>query len=168
MPGAAQARVYWSQAEALALAFPGAERVESRTVVLDDAQSQRVATLAQGKLETRIVTVHTGWQGSDALGHAFIDVHTVRTLPEALLVVLSPAGEVRSVRLLAFYEPEEYAPGEGWLRRLEGRRLDPALRLGGEIHAIAGATLSSQAVVASVRRALALFAVLIEDRGPQP
>ena len=70
--------------------------------------------------------------------------------------------------MLAFYEPEEYAPAEGWLRRLEGRGLDPSLRLGGEIHGIAGSTLSSRAVVTSVRRALALFAVLIEDRGPQP
>jgi hypothetical protein len=168
IPGVAHARVYWSQEEALAQAFPGAERVESRTVVLDDAQSQRAETLAQAKLESKIVTIHTGWKGGAALGHAFIDVHTVRTLPEALLVVLSPAGEVRSVRLLAFYEPEEYAPAEGWLRRLEGRGLDPSLRLGGEIHGIAGSTLSSRAVVTSVRRALALFAVLIEDRGPQP
>jgi len=62
---------------------------------------------------------------------------------------------------------EEYAPPERWLRQFEQRRLDPALRLGGEIHGIAGATLSAQAVTGAVRRALALFTVLIEDRGPE-
>jgi hypothetical protein len=168
LPGVAHARVYWSQGEALALAFPGSDRVESRTVLLDDAQTRRAESLAQAKLESRLVTVHTGWKAGEVLGHAFIDVHPVRTLPEGLLVVLSPAGAVKSVRLLAFYEPEEYAPPERWLRQFEQRKLDPSLRLGGEIHGIAGATLSSQAVTAAVRRALALFMVLIEDRGPEP
>ena len=165
--GLAHAKVYWSQEEALALAFPGAERVESRTVVLDDAQARRVEELARTKLESRLVTLHTGWKAGQVLGHATIEVHTVRTLPEGLLVVVSSAGEVQSVRLLAFYEPEEYAPPERWLRQFEQRRLDPALRLGGEIHGIAGATLSAQAVTGAVRRALALFTVLIEDRGPE-
>ena len=168
LPALAHAKVYWSKEEALALAFPGSDRVESRTVVLDDAQARRAETLAQAKLESRLVTLHTGWKAGEIVGHAFIDVHTVRTLPEALLIVLSAAGEVRSVRLLAFYEPEEYGPSEAWLRQFETKRLDPSLRLGGEIHGIAGATLSSQAVTASVRCALALFVVLIEDRGPQP
>jgi hypothetical protein len=165
---AASARVYLSQDEALAAAFPGAERVEKRTVLLDDEQARRVEELARAKLESRLVTLHTGWKEDGVLGHAYIEVHTVRTLPEGLLVVLSPAGEVRSVRLLAFYEPEEYAPPERWLRQFEGRSLEPELRLGGGIHGIAGATLSAQAVTGAVRRALALFAVLIEDRGPEP
>jgi hypothetical protein len=160
--------VYLSQDEALAAAFPGADRIEKRTVVLDDAQSLRVEELARAKLESRLVTLHTGWKAGELLGHAYIEVHTVRTLPEGLLVVLSPGGEVRSVRLLAFYEPEEYAPSERWLRQFEERRLDPGLRLGGEIHGLAGATLSAQAVTGAVRRALALFAVLIEDRSPDP
>jgi hypothetical protein len=165
---AASARVYLSQDEALAAAFPGADRVESRTTVLDDAQARRVEELARAKLESRLVTLHTGWRAGEVLGHAYIEVHTVRTLPEGLLVVVSPGGEVRSVRLLAFYEPEEYAPPERWLRQFEQRRLDPGLRLGGEIHGIAGATLSAQAVTGAVRRALALVTVLIEDRGPVP
>ncbi len=167
-PLAARARVYLSKDEALAVAFPGADRVETRTVVLDEAQARRVEELAQAKLESRLVTLHSGWRASEPLGHAFIEVHTVRTLPEGLLVVLSPAGEVKAVRLLAFYEPEEYGPSEAWLRQFERKMLDPTLRLGGAIHGIAGSTLSAQAVTACVRRALALFRVLIEDRASQP
>ena len=41
-------------------------------------------------------------QAGRVLGYAVIDVHNVRTLPEAFMVVLSPEGEVRSLRLLAF------------------------------------------------------------------
>ena len=44
-----------------------------------------------------------------------------------------------------------------------GRGLDAQLSLKGEIHGIAGATLSSRAVTRGVRRALAAYQVLIAD-----
>ncbi len=157
----AAARVFLSRAEALEVAFAGAERVEPLRFVLDDAQAKRVEALAKAPLESRIVTLHAGWRGDALLGYALIDVHTVRTLPEALMIVLDPQGQVRSVRVLAFHEPSDYLPTEGWFSQFEGRGLDPDLQLQGRIHAIAGATLSSRAVTRSVRRALALYQVLV-------
>ena len=164
----AEARVYFSRVEALELAFPDADRVESETVVLDDAQARAVQALAREKLESRLVTLFKGVRQGEVLGYAFIDVHTVRTLPEAFLIVLSPDGEVRSLRVLAFYEPEEYLPHERWLEQFDQRRLAPALRLGGEIHGIAGSTLSARAVTGGVRRSLALFEVLVRSGGAAP
>ena len=105
-------------------------------------------------------------RGDATLGYALIDVHTVRTLPEALMIVLDPKGEVRSLRVLAFHEPSDYLPPEGWFRQFEGRGLDSDLQLKGGIHAIAGATLSSRAVTRSVRRTLALYEVLIAATDP--
>jgi hypothetical protein len=90
----------------------------------------------------------------------------VRTHQEALLVVLAPDGRVRSLRVLAFYEPEEYLAPQRWLDRLLGRALDDRLRLGGDVHGIAGATLSSRAVTDAVRRSLALFEVLVPPAAP--
>jgi hypothetical protein len=167
-PAAGEARVFHSRAEALALAFPDADRVDSRTFVLDEEQARRIEGLARAPLESRIVTLHVGMRGESLLGYAVIDVHTVRTLPEALLIVLSPEGQVRSLRLLAFHEPEEYLTPAGWLRQFDGRDLDDALSLRGEIHGIAGATLSSRAVTGAVRRALATWQVLIAPGRPQP
>jgi hypothetical protein len=166
--GAAGAKVYQSREAALASAFPDAERVETRSVLLGDAQAHRVEELSGGPLDTRLVTLHTGLREGRVLGHALIDVHTVRTLPEALLVVLTPEGSVRSLRVIAFYEPEEYLPGERWLGQFEGRALGPDLRLRGEIDGIAGATLSSQAVTLAVRRALAIHQVLLAAPGGAP
>ena len=91
------------------------------------------------------------------MGYAIIDVHTVRTFPEAFLVVLDPQGRVVSTRILAFYEPPEYMPPERWLAQFDGRVLEPSLSLGGSIHGISGSTLSSRAVTTGVRRALALY-----------
>jgi hypothetical protein len=159
--GGAEAKVYLSQAEALALAFPGADRIESRTHVLDEAQAKRVEALARAPVDSRLVTIHTGFKDGAVLGHALIELHTVRTLPEAVLVVLAPDGQVRSLRMLAFYEPEEYLPPERWLAQFERQPLSDELRIQGRIHGIAGATLSSRAVTGGVRRALALWEVLV-------
>jgi hypothetical protein len=159
---AAAAEVFLSKQEALAFAFPEAERVESRTVLLDDAQAAAVEEHAKARLESRMVTLHTGFNGDEVTGYALIDIHTVRTLPEAFLVVLSPDGVIRNVRMLAFYEPPEYCPPKGWLARFEQATLNPKLSLGGDIHGIAGSTLSSRAVTSGIRRALALHAVLVD------
>jgi hypothetical protein len=161
----ARAEVFHSQKEAIALAFPDAERVELETHVLTDEQAKRVEELARAPLETRIVRVWRGIRGGEIQGYAMIDVHTVRTHPEAFLVVLSPEGSVRSLRVLAFHEPPEYLPAGRWYEQFTGRSLEDALRVGGDVHGIVGATLSAQATTRGVRRALALHRVLIaEDR----
>lgn len=152
----ARAAVYATQKEALAEAFPDADHIEKTAVALDDAQAAEVERLAQAPLESRLAALHTAWRGDALLGYAVIDVHSVRTLSEALLVVLSPEGSVRSVRLLAFHEPPEYQPPASWYAQFAGAEAEAPPRL----HAIAGATLSSRAAQASVRRALALWRVI--------
>ncbi len=162
-PAVAGGKVFHSQREALELAFPDADRIERRNVILTDAQAERVEKSSKAPLDSRIQTLHVGWRGDEVLGYAVIDVHTVRTLPEALMTVLSPSGEVRSVRMLAFYEPPDYLPPDRWLAQFDAKRLGSGLQLKRNIHAIAGATLSARAATRSVRRALALYQVLYAD-----
>jgi transcriptional regulator of nitric oxide reductase len=162
--GTAHAKVFFSRSEALAIAFPGADRIEDESILLDDAQAARVEELAKSRLESRLVRIHTGYRGTELLGYAFIDVHTVRTLPEAFLVALAPDGTVRTVRVLAFHEPLEYMPSARWYEQFDQKTLASPLRLGGDVHAIVGATLSSRAATEGVRRALALYQVLVANR----
>ncbi len=157
----AAGEVFLSQREALALAFPDADRIEKRSVVLDDAQAEAVEKLSGAPLESRLVTLHHGYRGAELVGHALIDVHTVRTLPEAFLVVLTPEGRVAALRMLAFYEPAEFKPPARFLAQFDARSLDSELRLGGAIHGIAGSSLSARAVTTGVRRSLALYQVLV-------
>ena len=157
----AASEVFLSQREALALAFPGADRIERKSTVLDDAQARVVEQLSGAPLESRRVTLHAGWRDDVLRGYALIDVHTVRTLPEAFLIVLSADGVVTGLRMLAFYEPSEYKPGERFLAQFDARQLGPELRLGGTIHGIAGSSLSARAVTTGVRRSLALYQVLV-------
>ncbi|MCA9511354.1 MAG: FMN-binding protein, partial [Myxococcales bacterium] len=160
------AKVFHSQEEALALAFPDADRIESDTTLLSEAQVAAVEAAARSKLETRIAKFYVGWKDGERLGYAFIDVHTVRTLPEAFLVVLTPEGRVRTLRVLAFHEPLDYMPTKHWYEQFDGKGLEDPLRLGGDVHGVVGATLSSRAVTQSVRRVLALHRYVV--RGDRP
>jgi Na+-translocating ferredoxin:NAD+ oxidoreductase RnfG subunit len=162
--GEASAKVFHSRSEALELAFPEADRVEDQTYVLRDDQVDAIEALSHCQLDTKLVKVYTGYRGSDVLGYAFIDVHNVRTLPEAFLVVLGPKGDVRTLRVLAFHEPLEYKPSDRWYTQFEEKTLDSQLRVGRDVHGIVGATLSARATTRGVRRALALYEVVVQSR----
>lgn len=163
LPASAGAKVYHSRSEALELAFPDAERIESETHVLSDSQVARIQELSRCELDSKLVKLYAGMKGDDVLGYAFIDIHTVRTMPEAFMVVLTPEGGVRALRLLAFHEPLEYQPTGRWYGQFERKSIEQPLRLGGDIHGIVGATLSARATTRGVRRALAFYEVLVRD-----
>jgi len=161
VPTSALATVYHSRSEALELAFPGADRIDTRTHILNDEQVAKIREASRGEVESKLVKVYMGMKGDEVLGYAFIDTHTVRTMPEAFMVVLSPDGVVRSLRVLAFYEPREYQPNDRWYAQFERTTSEQGLRVGGDIHGIAGATLSARATTRGVRRALAFYEILV-------
>ena len=159
----AAAKVFHSRAEALALAFPDADRIEGKTFVLHDEQVEHIQELARAPIESKLVKIYTAIKDGRVLGYAVIDLHDVRTLPEALMVVLTPEGAVRSLRVLAFHEPLEYLPTARWYEQFDRKSRAAPLRLGGDIDGVSGATLSARAATTSVRRALALYEVLVRN-----
>jgi hypothetical protein len=161
LAGPALAKVFYSQDEALRLAFPEAESIAKQTLVLTDEQVRQLEGLARAKFDSRLVSVHVGRQEQRILGYATIDIHTVRTNPEAVMVVLSAEGRVESALIVAFHEPLDYLPSGRWMRQFPKRALTPDLAVGQGIAAITGATLSAIGVTDSVRRALALYQLVL-------
>src|SRR5713101_3181633 len=92
LAGTGVAKVFYSKDEALHAAFPDAETIEKETLFLTDEQSRQVEGLAKVRLESKMITVHTGRRDQKVVGYAMIDIHIVRTQPEAVMVVLSPDG----------------------------------------------------------------------------
>ncbi len=163
----AQAKVFLSQNQALREAFPDATRIERDTRILRSKQRDRIESMTREKLVSRIVVLHVAYRGEELLGYAHVDVHNVRTQPEAFLVVLDPGGTVRSVRILAFHEPLDYLPAGRWYAQFEGKtRADP-LRVGRDVHGVVGATLSARAAADGVRRMLAFWEVLLRPESRQ-
>jgi hypothetical protein len=96
----------------------------------------------------------------EPLGTAYFDTHRVRTLPQTIMVVVSPEGAVRRVEVLSFLEPEEYLPRELWYRLFSDRTLTPDLVVRRAIRPVTGATLTVRATTEAVRRMLAVHQVL--------
>ncbi len=164
----ARATVFYALDEVPALAFPEATRSEVRNLFLGPAERARIERAIGKELESGLISVHLGWRDNELLGYAMLDTHLVRTLPEAFLVVLDTDGRIRGTHILAFYEPLEYMPSERWLAKFGGETLHSELRLGRNITAITGSTLSSAAVLGGIRRALALHAELVVRSGRLP
>ena len=164
--GPAEAVVLYAKNEALQLIFPEADSIEAEALFLTADQAARVEELARSPLESQLLTVHVGRKGDETLGYAFLDIHVVRTQPEALFVVLTPHGDVLSVLIVAFHEPLEYMPSDRWQSQFPGRTLTPDLQVKRAIAPISGATLSAHAMTDAVRRALAVYEVVLQKARP--
>jgi FMN-binding domain len=140
---AAALPVYSSREQALARAFPPPATIERKTYFLTDAERERASRGAQG-----------------VLGTGYFDTHTVRTMPETLLVTVRPDGSLLAVEVVAFGEPEDYLPRRNWLKLFSGRRLDEELQVGRALAHVTGATLTTRAIADAVRRVLAVHAVV--------
>lgn len=162
----AEAVVLYARNEALQLLFPDADSIEPEALFLNAEQVTRIEELARSPLESPLVTVHVGRKGDETLGYAFLDIHVVRTQPEALFVVLTAEGIVDSVLIVAFHEPLEYMPSERWQAQFPGKTLTLDLQVRRAIAPISGATLSAHAMTDAVRRALAVYQVALQKDRP--
>jgi hypothetical protein len=159
-----EAKVFYAKDEALKVAFPNADQVEMKTFILRDAEIQRAEKLSRARMESKLFTFYIGRKSDKILGYAAIDTHTVRTLPETFMVVLSPEGRLKSALILAFHEPPEYQASERWLHQFENQNLSDELAVGRNIAGIAGSTLTTHAITQGIRKVLALFQILIQEK----
>ena len=161
LPAVAFATVFHARDEALKLAFPTADSVEARDTLLTKEQHEAIEQLAKAPLESDLVTVYAGSREGAVEGYGVFDTHTVRTFPETILVVIAPDGAVRAVHVLAFHEPQEYLPNSRWFDQFKGKPVDEEMQVGRGLAAVTGSTLSTRAVSAGIRRALAIWSIVI-------
>jgi Na+-translocating ferredoxin:NAD+ oxidoreductase RnfG subunit len=155
------AKVFIGQKQALAEAFPDATRIDRKSKLILSADMAKLTALTQERDLPKVVVLHVAFRDDVILGYAHIDVHNVRTKPEAFMIVLTPDGAVRSVRVLAFHEPLDYLPTDRWYGQFTDKTTLDRLRVGGDVHGVVGATLSARAAADGVRRMLAYWEVLL-------
>jgi hypothetical protein len=156
------AEVYHSRESALTLAFGAEAEVTPRELFLGAEALAAAEAAAGSSIASRLVRRYDGYRDGELIGHAYLETHRVRTLPQTLMVVLGPDGRLQTVHLVAFHEPAEYRPHPAFLGQFVGRSLGPDLSLRGEIDGLTGATFTARAVTAAARRILAVHAALEE------
>ncbi len=156
---ASHAKVFLSQEEALRLAFPGGAEFARETAFLTDEEARAVEKDCSGPLDSKIITYYVA--GGPAQGPtAYFDTHIVRTLPETIMIVVTPEGTIGRIDILSFSEPQDYLLKERWMAQLPGRGLDEELSLRRGVRPMTGATLSARAIVDSARRILSVHRTL--------
>jgi hypothetical protein len=156
---AAEARVFMTQQQALASVFPkGAAR---QVHYLTPAQLSAAKKESGVEFGDRMIVRYSGvLANGSAGGFAYFDTHRVRTLPETIMVVVTPDGRIDRIEILSFDEPPEYLPKDRWMDQFDGRRLDEDLSLKRKIRPMSGASLSARAIMNASRKVLALHKVI--------
>lgn len=145
-------------------AFPEADRIEKDILLLDGAERARIQRLAETPLEESLVTLYKVYRGDQLLGYGFLGQETIKTRLAVYRITLAKTGTIRQVHILSWQEPPEYEPSRRWLAQFEGRERPDQLDLGGDIHAIGGATLSAETLTRAVRRAQAIVHVKLAGK----
>lgn len=161
----AGAEVLLARKPALRAAFPGATFV-ARDLFPTRDQVKAVEAAARAPLGGDLVTVYEARRGDTLLGYGLFDTRPVRSHTATTLVALEPGGAVSQVLVCAFHEPREYLPVERWFRQLVGRSPEAPLRVGDDVAAITGATMSARAFSAVARHARAVHAILLARAPP--
>ncbi len=161
-PAPAAAQVFLTQEEALRLAFPAPATLERRTAFLGEKEVAEARALAGNgiELDQTVVTYYVGAREGTPLGAAYFDVHRVRTLPEVVMIVVTPDERIERIEVLKFAEPPEYRASQEWIGQFHGQALSDDLSLKAAIRNMTGASLTSQAVTRAARRVLALHHVI--------
>ena len=158
---AAQARVFMTQQQALAGAFPAGTKIVRQAFFLTPEQVRAAERESGVDVADRMIVRYAGSNAAGAVvGYAYFDTHRVRTLPETVMVVLNAAGNLEKIEILSFDEPPDYFPKQRWIDQFRGRKLDDDLSLKRAIRPMSGASLTGHAIVNASRKVLALHKTL--------
>ena len=165
---AAAVEVYHTDAEALAIAFPDATRIEQRSVLLDDAAQARVAQQLGYAARDRAVVLREAFRGDVLVGRALVLEEIGRASRLGVVVGLTADGRVDQELLLTYREPRGYEiEREAFRDQYRGKALGDPIRRGEDIRNVTGATLSVDSLSRGVRRALALYAEATSAPSPR-
>jgi electron transport complex protein RnfG len=160
----AHAAVLISPIDAMRHTFGEQSAVTKKNTLLNKKQAAAVSKRAKLKLETKIYRIYTASVGDKAVGYGVLITRKVRQKDAAVLYMITPAGKISAIEIIAFNEPPEYMPQSAYLEQFKGKDGGDVLRVGKDIPTISGATLSARNVTDGSRLALAVFATAIGQR----
>jgi thiamine biosynthesis lipoprotein len=160
-PSRGHAIVYLTAEEALRRLIPEAKTFREVAIRLSPLQKERVAGLLGSVVREDAYRSWIVEHAGRAMAHAVLLNVIGKEQPITFLVVVGANGVVRGVEVLIYRESEGSEIRSGrFIRQFVGKTLAAPLKLGRDIEAISGATLSSRSTAYAVKKALALIEVV--------
>jgi len=167
--GAEAAKIrFATEKEALERLMPEAEAFTLKKVTLSSDQLNQAQQLTGKGFRKKKYRWWIGRKGEEAVGYAVRLNVRGKKRPITFLIGIDPLGRIKGVEVLIYRESE----GSGirfpqFMKQFLEKTKENKLRLGGDIRALSGATLSSRAATYAVRKALSIFEVLyMKERLP--
>ena len=149
----AGAELYFSQAEVAAKLLPGAA-LTALNVDLSEGEAKAIEKASGEKVRFRHLNL---WQAADG-SLLFIDKVLGKHDFITYAVALRPNGTVSGLEIMEYLEAYgKQVRGEKWRGQFVGKGKDAPLKLGEDIDAISGATISATHVSGGLRRILQTY-----------
>jgi len=153
--------VFLTEAGALKLAFPGADKVESRARRFTAEERSRIEERLGWALSGDTVTVHQGFKDGGPQGRAVVMEEIGKFKPITFMVKASNDGKVERVDVMVYRESVGAEVRRArFTRQFRGKTTRDPLRINRDILNVTGATMSVQAVTAGVKKALVILETL--------
>lgn len=154
----AEAIVYMKPKEALKQLFASSDVVRSDKKQVSDEDRARLSKILGYPFKADSITFFVGQTGDKIDGTVVMDEEIGKTQPISFMTLISPAGKVQAIEVLAYRESQG---GEirypRFKKQFYGKDKSDRLEVGKDIQNISGATLSVRATAKVVKRALALW-----------
>ncbi len=160
-PPPAVERVYLSADQAMRQAFPAAASVTRESRALSPAVRQQAARRIGFRLRDSVAVVFVARGASGVLGYGMQAEETGKYYPITFFVVTDPALTVQRVSVLVYRESRgDAVRRDRFLAQFRGKTPRDAIAIDRDLVHVSGATLSSWAMAAGVRRVVATLAAL--------
>lgn len=154
-------QIYLTHDQALKVALPGAEAIVPRAVTPTAAERKAAERQLGRHLEEPSYTFYEGRTRGQASGYAVILEEKGKYHPITFVVSLAPDGAVRDVAVMIYRERRgDAVKRRRFLNQFLGKTADDALMVNRDVVHLTGATVSSWALAAGVKKAVVLFDAL--------
>jgi len=162
--GPEHVKEYLTLDEALGKVFAKADTLWTERWTPDGTERATLEAALGWRLPDESVVFHRARRGNKPLGWAVVAEEKGRFKPITFMVHVKPDGEVGKVLVMTYRESR----GDGvrrqrFLKQFRGKSLDDPLRVNRDVTILSGATLSSRALTAGVKRVLALVRARYPD-----
>lgn len=159
----AYAAQYLTAEQAQQALFPSGTRFAPHPLELNAEQKQAIEQAAGVRVRDLKPMVWRAFAGERPAGWFFVDQVIGKHEFITYALALDPDGAVRGIEVMDYRETYGYEIRNAeWRRQFAGKRNGDALKLGGDIQNVTGATLSCRNVTNGVKRLLAMHAALLK------
>lgn len=153
---------YLTEEQALALAFPNADSIEKKKVIVTNSQKTQIEPKLRKATLSRFFTYYEAKQGGKILGYAVIDEVLGKHLPITFLVAVDLQKKVQRIEILVYREDYGWEIRQNKFRsQFYGYGSERNFQLNTNVNNISGATISCRNITDGVYNILIYLETLL-------